>query len=414
MADLLSHALCSGMVARLLLENLSPEDFPEQQHQRVIFEAISESVATTGGIDHTRIAETVGWDTLHPLLARNCRIFLDGVFSAIREIRTRKMRGEALALMRRGDDAGAASILSRLATPGPQAEQIPGRISAAVASRFLEEIERNRKREFLGPKTGIPQLDRITLGLAPSTIEAVGAPTSAGKTQLLCQFANEAILQGASIAYFSLEMPPPWILSRMIGANQRINPTRIFMGNLKDEERTSVGSVLGLYADLPLYIFRNRTEIGEIADTAREIRRREGKLDVAVVDFLQNVGVRGVSSTTERMAIAAVELQALAGELGTCILVASQLSNEAVREQGGGILSFRYASELAHASDVAMELVPRKDGTTDLLVKKNRAGQVGKLSMRWTGDWSRFEVVEEEKTYRFYGNSGADRAAGPG
>jgi replicative DNA helicase len=145
------------------------------------------------------------------------------------------------------------------------------------------------------------------------------------------------------------------------------------------------------------------------------IKAAHGRLDLVVVDFIQNVHVRGAGTILDRMATASVEFQRLAGELNACLLIASQLSNEAVRERGAGIVSFRYAAELAHASDLVAELVPKTDGTVDLLVRKQRSGRVGQIPLRWTGEWSRFEVVAgEARLHSGRGRTGKDHAAGDG
>jgi replicative DNA helicase len=206
----------------------------------------------------------------------------------------------------------------------------------------------------------------------------------------------DALLQGASVAIFSLEMPVQWVISRLAGSYLGKNPARIFMGELNENEQILLRGTLGIFRESSLYVFREATELFEICAAARKIKAALGRLDLVVVDFIQNVRVRDAGSQMDRMATAAVEFQRLAGDLNACLLIASQLSNEAVRDKGGGILSFRYASELGHASDVALELVPKTDGTVDLLIRKNRSGRLGSVRLRWADEWSRFEVVKPD------------------
>jgi replicative DNA helicase len=228
--------------------------------------------------------------------------------------------------------------------------------------------------------------------MSPGSVWAIAGGTSSGKSTLLSQILVEGLLQRAVVAVFSLEMPIAWQLARLTGAYLRKSPTRVFMGDLDESEQLQCQGTLELFGETPLYIFREIAELSEICAAARRIRAEHGRLDLVAVDFIQNVAVRGAGAQMERMAAASTELQRLSGEINCCMLIASQLSNEAVREKGGGILTFRYASELGHAADVAMELVSKTNGTVDLLVRKNRSGRLGKIPLRWGNEYSRFEV----------------------
>ncbi len=388
--DLLQHALEDAAVAELVIRDLGPGDFAVDDQP--IFEALRDTYPPAGGVDITAIAGRTGWVSLSGLMGRSRNIPAGGVFSALREIRKSKFEAEAVRLIRTGHYGPAAVVLTR-AVEGEASSEAPGRINSASAERFLADSAKNRERGFLGPKTGIHPLDRITLGMAPGSVWAIAGGTSAGKSTLLSQALVSGVLQRAVVAVFSLEMPVPWVLARLVGAYLRKSPTRIFMGDLSESENVQCRGALDLFQEDPLYIFRDVAELSGISETVRRIRAEHGRLDLVAVDFLQNVIVRGAGSQTERMAAAAVELQRLAGETNCCMLIASQLSNEAVRDKGGGILNFRYASELGHAADVALELVAKADETVDLLVRKNRSGRLGKIPLRWTSEWSGFEVA---------------------
>jgi len=389
--DLLSHALESASVAELVIRDLGPEDFSADV--RPIFEGLRDTFPLAGKVDPTAIAARATWAALAELVGRSRNVPAEGVFSALREIRRVKVEIEAARLIRAGAYGPAAAMLARAGEASAPSPESPGRITGAVIERFLTDAARNRERGVLGPKTGIYPLDRITLGMSPGSVWAIAGGTSSGKSTLLSQILVEGLLQRAVVAVFSLEMPIPWQLARLTGAYLRKSPTRVFMGDLDESEQLQCQGTLEVFGETPLYIFREIAELSEICAAARRIRAEHGRLDLVAVDFIQNVAVRGAGAQMERMAAASVELQRLSGEVNCCCLIASQLSNEAVREKGGGILTFRYASELGHAADVAMELVSKTDGTVDLLVRKNRSGRLGKIPLRWGNEYSRFEVA---------------------
>ncbi len=410
---ILAATLSSFLVAEIVCKELLPSDFTGSF--RHLFNAIAMVISSETSVDHAKVAEVLAreevanpWEIMVEVIAHDTlSLPYDGISSAVQELKRFRVTRGVVELAAKGDLPAVRKLLDRTEPSTGIAEL--GRVTPEDTQQFIRLIEANAAKKTLGPSTGIAKLDDAVLGLAPGFLWAVGAPTSAGKTQLLCQILIHAILCRARCAYFSLEIGRDWALARMIGAYLRINPTRVYLGNLTESERVNVQGTLEVLSDTPLYIFRREEELHDICQTAREVKTKERGLDVIAVDFIQNIGVRGVSNSNERMAAAATGLQSLAAELGACVLVASQLSNETVREKGSGILSYRYASELGHAADVGFELVPHADGTVDLCIKKNRSGKVGKILLRWAGDWSHFEVIEDR---RLSVNSGMDLVAG--
>jgi len=387
--DCLVHAIQDGSLARLLVDKFQRTDFPTNCLD--IFDTLTASLSARGRVDHAFIAERVGWDTLTEFAARECSFHATDTHAVVRQILQDRKRQDAIQAIREGDYQNAQTLLGRIAVSDPEEAAAVGRITEATIEAFMQTVKKNSKQDLLGFRTGIHGLDALTLGLAPKSVWGIGAPTSAGKTQLACQIVNEAILQGGVILYLSLEMSTDWILSRILGANRGINPTDIYMGKTPPELTGTIEGILALYGDSPLHIRDDVTELSGMEKAVRTVRNREGRLDLVVVDFVQNVAVRGVNQILERQATAAPRIQALARETGACVIVLSQLSNEAVRDEGKGILSFRYNSELAHACDVAITLHPDTKGKTSMLVRKNRSGRTGALTLRWSGNYSRFE-----------------------
>lgn len=389
--DCLVHAIHDGSLARLLMDKFQRTDFPTNCLD--IFDTLTASLSERGRVDHAFIADRVGWNTLTDFAARECSFHSTDTHAVVRQILQDRKRQDAIQAIREGDYQKAQTLLGRIAISDPEEAAAVGRITEATIEAFMQTVKKNSKQDLLGFRTGIHGLDALTLGLAPKSVWGIGAPTSAGKTQLACQIVNEAILQGGVILYLSLEMSTDWILSRILGANRGINPTDIYMGKTPPELTGTIEGVLALYGDSPLHVRDNVTELSGIEKAVRAVRNREGRLDLVVVDFVQNVAVRGVNQILERQATAAPRIQALARETGACVIVLSQLSNEAARDEGKGILSFRYNSELAHACDVAITMHPDTKGKTSMLVRKNRSGRTGALTLRWAGNFSQFEEI---------------------
>ena len=76
----------------------------------------------------------------------------------------------------------------------------------------------------------------------------------------------------------------------------------------------------------------------------------------------------------------------------SCIVTASQQSNDQVREKGKGGLTYRYAGELSHDCDVGIEIVP----PNDLLVKKLRYGPTGKIRVSLIKEYTAYAQIGDD------------------
>lgn len=392
LVGLLQHAFTDSEFARAFLPNFSRYDFRKETGD--IFEAIRRSIDEKGKIDNGFLGGLLGYERLAEFAILPNKMPDIDPYSALKELVTTRTRQAAIRALHDQDIDRAREILGRLdapivPAPSQPAADPPGEITDEFIEGFMDIMEKNSTKKFLGLKTSLSRLDEATSGLIGGETWAISAPTSGGKTQLACQMAHEVLLQYGSVAYVSLEMSVPRIAARLVGANLRLNPRKIIEGK-SGVAPGRIRDALGFLGAQGLIVWDNVLELSNIEREVRNLRDRKGRLDLVVIDFMQNIAVKGVSSMMDRMATAAVRLQALARETKSCIVVLSQLSNDAVREKGQGVMNFRWGNELGHAADVAIELVPEKNGDVTLFTRKNRSGGKGFFTLVWTGGYSRF------------------------
>lgn len=71
-------------------------------------------------------------------------------------------------------------------------------------------------------------------------------------------------------------------------ASQRIRKHRAKLSSLNEKEMESIAKIIKIAVDLPLYMNDNRgINVAGIASEGRQIKAREGKLGLVVVDYLQ-------------------------------------------------------------------------------------------------------------------------------
>jgi replicative DNA helicase len=210
------------------------------------------------------------------------------------------------------DPAQFADQLADLAAPaaasngGDSAAEILARKEARVMSG--EEIQKF--------PIGLAPLDRhIEGGFHRGEMGVFAGNTGDGKTALLTQAAAHSAEAGHKVRYYSLEMPDEDVFDRIACALRGVSK--------RDEQRFRYA--LCDLGRMPLHIHQQFSELGEIAAAIRAAVRA-GDCDVAVVDYIQRVGIE---ADTRELAVATVArtLKTIAMREKIVVLTASQLND---------------------------------------------------------------------------------------
>lgn len=251
----------------------------------------------------------------------------------------------------------------------------------AKLSTILSEIKQEKdKTEFLS--TGFENLDRtLDGGFLKKELVVLGGHTGFGKSYFAGQILEAVAKRGFKTAYFSLEISNRMVVSRLIGANAGIKPTRIAYGLLTKEEYDSK-----IKAETKLSAFEEYIDFYDDIYSLEEIVKlsKENAYEFIVVDFIQNLFVENIADEYTRLSKASLELQKFAKENNSCILVLSQLSNLVAREGSKGrIVEFKGSGNIATVADLGLfiERSEYEPETTrqdvKLILKKNRRGISG-------------------------------------
>lgn len=228
--------------------------------------------------------------------------------------------------------------------------------------------------------TGFTKLDALLDGgFLRKELIILGGFTGSGKSYLASQIMFNAVCSGFRSAYFSLEISGSMIASRLVGQLSGIKPTRLIWGGLTLEEqkrRLEAEAKIEGYDNL-MDIFDEDYQLSEIVK-----KIRAGGYEFVVIDFIQNVIHRG-SDEYARLSEVSLEIQKLAKQTNCCIVVLSQLSNSAAKNQDGQV-EYKGSGSIAMVADIAFTLTKQADiapgysfQPLKLLVKKNRRGYSG-------------------------------------
>ena len=179
-------------------------------------------------------------------------------------------------------------------------------------------------------KTNFDQFDNWAKGLWRGWLFVSAGRPSVGKTALLLQRLQGAAMQkkGAVLLY-SQEMDENQVKDRMLSSATNISYQKIKHKNLSRDQMDQLDIAYDMFADLPIFIQDSAgVTIDEIKATAKQIKKKYGRIAVIAVDYLQIMNIPQRKGETRAQAIGKVTTTAkqIARELDCCFIMLSQLS----------------------------------------------------------------------------------------
>lgn len=272
----------------------------------------------------------------------------------------------------------------------------------------IHEMEFAKKHDGIsGIKSGFGQHDNCTHGWQKSDLIYIAARPSMGKTAYVVSMAkNMAYEFGNDVAFFSLEMKGPKIMSRLISNEIQMPLTKIQEGKLDANELQTFHKGIRRLTGDKLHIFDDIMTIQGIKSKCLEMHLN-GKLDIVIIDYLQLVEYPGFKGNREgEVSKISRMLKKLAMELDIPIICLSQLSREPEKRSNKNpqLSDLRESGSIEQDADVVEFLLrpsyyDMDNSPNDLalvLIKKHRNGELATIKMKFTGKFVQFSDWEGE------------------
>lgn len=261
--------------------------------------------------------------------------------------------------------------------------------------------------DLLGISCGYKKIDRVIDGLRQGHFWVLGGYSNLGKTTLALNMVADLIKQGKRVVYYSLEMTDVDILSRLLGIMCEENGISIVKGYTKNEEK--LAEVKKQIIDSGFLV---KTGLAELSEMMMSMYRENATtpVDLFIVDYIQNLKVKGAKNEYETATTTAVELQLNAQRLNIPILSLSQVSNEGAKNGDTQLVaSFKGSGAINASADFAMEIKIGEKNNEEriekirrgekvnmkLVVVKNRHGAVGYVDLVFDGMTGIFEEAPD-------------------
>lgn len=291
-------------------------------------------------------------------------------------------------------------------------EKNPYKHVGEVVNMSMERIQSvQTKSGITGVHSGFTELDRYTMGWQPGNLIILGARPSVGKTAFALNLARNAAVQfGHGVAFFSLEMTNMELTDRLIASESGISADKL-KGKVKMQQNEWVvlEQSIKKLVKAPLYI--DETPGITLTDFVAKARRlvREKGVEIIFVDYLQLMHSGkpqfGGFSKVQEVTDISNTLKSTAKDLKVPIIALAQLNRNLMSRAGSNgkpVLSdLKDSGSIEQDADMVIFIHrPGMLGMSDdlseaeILIAKNRSGQVGSIPMRYNGDLVRFEDVK--------------------
>ena len=272
----------------------------------------------------------------------------------------------------------------------------------------IDELFRS-DQNITGLPTGIADLDEKTSGWQDGELIILAARPSMGKTALALNFIESVILHTQRTALvFSLEMPADSLMMRMLSSVGRIDQSRIRNGKLTEEDWPKLEMAARKLKDKKLFIDDTAgLTPNEIRARVRRLSREHGEPGVIMIDYLQLMHVGGSSEgRTQEISEISRSMKALAREYSCPVIALSQLNrgveqrpnkrpmNSDLRESGAieqdaDVILFIYRDEYYNEES-------KDKGIAELIIGKQRNGEIGTVKAAFVGKFTRFDNLAPE------------------
>ena len=423
----LGSCLLSAEALETSLEILRPDDFSVNSN-RLIFDVLTQMYSAGKPADYVTVPEELNRREIFNRVGGQSYIdslvadvgFTGNVSYYAGIVRERSVRRKIIA---------AGEKISRLAFDYDK--EIPSIIEEA--EKLLFDAGQNRTssefrhvREILAPvfvniekrmhengvriagyPTGFADLDKMTGGLQPGSLNIIAARPSMGKTAFalnIAQFGGGE--QNAPVLVFSVEMPAEQLVQRMISAESGVDLSRLSRGLFDSAEFDGVRRACDTVAQRNIFINDSTTlSAMEFRGRCRRFKNRHPDLALVIVDYLQlmSSGEKRTEGRQQEVSDISRMLKATAREMDCPVIALSQLSRQAENrtDKKPQLADLRDSGAIEQDADVVMMMFREDyykdnenndltDSVADIRIAKNRNGSTGVFHLTFRREITRF------------------------
>jgi replicative DNA helicase len=275
---------------------------------------------------------------------------------------------------------------------------------------LVDQIENSE--EFAGIPTGFYMLDNLIEGLRPSDLIVLAGRPAMGKTAFAINIMRKITFTTTPkrVVFFSLEMSTKQILERLLSLDAMVDSRLLRKKRyLSREQWDQINLSSDIIQGTEDYICIDETAaltVSDIRNRVQQLKKNETPADLIIIDYLQLITSKGqferrdleVSNITRNLKMIAKDFNLpvlLLSQLNrqvesrkSKIPVLSDLRDSGAIEQDADIVAFIYRDEIYNPKN------EEKKNIADIIISKNRSGQIGNAALRFTPKFTRFDNLD--------------------
>lgn len=447
LASLMSIERCYPTIA----DTIQADDFAIGKH-KLLFNAVK-ALSDAGDptdcvmvVDHlTRInkLEQAGGDSYiaeilstSPTSMFNIEHYASRIKSLSKQRQLRQVFEEARLSVNDDDDDidtkvnNAIAKLVEINSDSGSDENEPQSITELMGGFFerLSDLKDGKKPPFI--PTGFIELD-LKAPIENGDLVIVAARPSMGKTTFVmniaesitasqCTFSDDGeVLSRKSCVFFSLEMDKSSVVTRFMSSQSSVNMGKIRSGqNLNEDDWSGMMRTATLHKDgFPLMVDdRSRVTHQQIRSTLNKLKSKGHDIGVVIVDYIQIMGNVNPDNESSSIGDITANLKAIGKDFNCPVIalaqlnrnlearpnkrpVSSDLKSSGSIEQDADLIMFLYRDEVYNENS-------EHKGVAEVIIGKNRQGEIGTVRLGFEGKYSRFTNFinhDVEEGYKQYG-----------
>ena len=283
----------------------------------------------------------------------------------------------------------------------------PGELRS-LNEALLETFERvshlyEQGATITGVSSGFTALDEVTAGFQPGNLIILAARPSMGKSALGISMAANVAATDTPCAFFTLEMSKQEVTQRLICLEGKIDSHKIRTGKLAEEDWNRLSRACGKLEKVPLYLDDTPgLTLFELRSRVQTLKRREPKLGLIVVDYLQLMAMGGsVESRLQEVSSISRGLKALAKDMDVPVIALSQLSRavEQRTDKRPQLSDLRESGSIEQDADLVMFIYrdeyyngeeSEQQGLAEVHVAKHRNGPTETVKLSFLKRYAKF------------------------
>ncbi|RNB63281.1 replicative DNA helicase [Brevibacillus centrosporus] len=283
--------------------------------------------------------------------------------------------------------------------------------------RYFEHL--TKRAEFI--LTGFNLFDEWAKGVWRGWLYVLAGRPSAGKTAKLLQMLygiarqfrdKKSHMDAGAVLLWSQEMDVLQIYDRWLSMTTGVNYNRIKSKNLDDDEMAKLKGRYDTLEKYPLFVQDSAgVTIDEIRATARQFKRKQGKIAAIAVDYLQIMSIPQKRGESRSEAIGRVTKAAkqLARELNCTFILLSQMTRDSENASKPQLSHLKESGSIEQDADVVEFLWHDSEDTdqggkvVQSFIAKGRDIGVKEFRLLFKGWMQRFEELPPKE--RDFGNA---------